>query len=125
MPWLPDVIALSITKTSKMNRKGATANRMMVELLFRNATLAAQQNNMSRVAVCWDSLLPQQLSAFRTLLVVQQSPELFEESFIVRRLYEDPSLRCRSQISFGCFSFWNDHLLRATQACCALSQLTA
>lgn len=43
MDLLPDVIALSMTNTKRMNIKGATTNRIMVELLFRNATLAAQQ----------------------------------------------------------------------------------
>lgn len=43
MDRFPDVIALSMTKTSRMNKKGATTNRIMVEPLFRKATLAAQQ----------------------------------------------------------------------------------
>ena len=39
--WFPADMALSMTKTSKMNKKGATTKRISVELLFRKATLAA------------------------------------------------------------------------------------
>ena len=50
--WFPDVMALSIINTRKINRKGATTNRIMVELLFRNATLAAKHNSLSACGVC-------------------------------------------------------------------------
>lgn len=45
-------MALSIINTSKINRKGATTNRIMVELLFRNATLAAKHKPVSLRGVC-------------------------------------------------------------------------
>ena len=39
--WLPEDMALSITYTKRMNKKGATTSRIKVEVLFRKATLAA------------------------------------------------------------------------------------
>lgn len=56
MDWFPDVIALSMTKTSRMNKKGATTNRIMVELLFRTATLAAQQRGACQTVTCGATL---------------------------------------------------------------------
>ena len=54
--WFPEVMALSIMNTRKINRNGATTNRIIVELLFRNATLATEHKSLSG-SVCMCGLL--------------------------------------------------------------------